>query len=234
LTGEGEEREVRAALERVRAGMAAAARRCGRREGEVELLAISKNVPAEIVGIAAGLGLRVFGESRVQEARAKIPALPPDLIWHMVGQLQTNKAREAFRLFKLIHSLDRLELARILSRLGEAAKSACNVLIQVNVSGMAQQGGVKPEEVPELIEKCSELPYLRYCGLMAIGPYPASERDIRSAYRAVKGLFDTLAGSLGAEFKTLSMGMSGDYEIAIEEGSTLVRIGTSIFGERRY
>lgn len=231
---EGAGTALRNALERVRGGMADAARRSGRREGDVELLAISKNVPAGLIEAAASLGVRVFGESRIQEAKAKIPLLPPELSWHMVGRLQTNKARDAVRLFKLIHSLDRLELARVLSSLGEKTQAACGVLVQVNVTGMAHQGGVAPEEVPEFIEKCSKLPYLRYCGLMAIGPYPAGESEVRGAYRKARGLFDRLAGSMGTEFNVLSMGMSGDYGIAIEEGSTLVRIGTSIFGERRY
>jgi hypothetical protein len=220
-------------LERIRGDIAAAAKRSGRPASAVTLLAITKTVPAPVVAEAVKCGVTEVGENRVQEAKGKMPLLPSDLTWHMVGRLQTNKAREAARLFSLIHSLDREELALALDRAGEAAGKPVNVLVQVSLTGAPQQGGVPAEKLSEFIEKSASLRYVDIQGLMALGPWPAGEAEIRQAYRSAKELFDRVARGAGEGFRTLSLGMSGDYRVAVEEGSTLVRIGTAIFGERR-
>lgn len=213
--------------------MAAAARRAGRDPGDVQLVAITKTVPAATVALAAAAGVTAVGENRVQEAAGKIAEVPGPMTWHMVGRLQANKARDAVRLFELIHSVDRLKLADGLNRAAEISERICRILVQVNVTGTASQGGVPSDGIDGLIEKAARLPYLRICGLMAIGPYPAGEPEIRGAYRSVSALFRRLAPQTGPQFGILSLGMSGDYEIAVEEGSTLVRVGTAIFGGRR-
>ena len=225
--------ELHSNLGRVREKIAAAAQRAGRAAADVGLVAITKTVPAETVALAAAAGVTAVGENRTQEAAGKIAEVRAPLAWHMVGRLQTNKARDAVRWFELVHSLDRFRLAEALNRAAESAGKPCRVLVQVNVTGASSQGGVAPEGSEGLIEKAARLPYLRMCGLMAIGPYPGGDAEIRSAYRSVSAMFRRLASQAGPEFVTLSLGMSGDYEIAIEEGSTLVRVGTAIFGERR-
>jgi pyridoxal phosphate enzyme (YggS family) len=217
----------------VREKIAAAARRAGRAPESISLVAITKNVPSGLIRNAYELGISEFGESRVQEAEVKISELPPELSWHMVGQLQSNKARAAADMFSLVHSVDRGRLAQALNRAAEAAGRPCHGLLQVNVTGAKEQGGIPPGEVDEFIEKFSRLPYLQINGLMALGPYPAGNDAIREAFRKAVGLFRRLASQIGPGFSILSLGMSADYEIAIEEGSTLVRIGTAIFGKRR-
>jgi len=220
-------------LERIRGDIAAAAQRSGRPPSAVTLVAITKTVAAPLIAEAVKCGVTEVGENRVQEAKGKMPLLPSNLTWHMVGRLQTNKAREAAHLFSLIHSLDREDLALALNRAGEAAGKPVNVLVQVSMTGAPQQGGVPAEKVDEFIGKSASLRYIHILGLMALGPWPAGEAEIRQAYRSARELFDRVAPGAGEGFRTLSLGMSGDYRVAIEEGSTLVRIGTAIFGERR-
>jgi len=224
--------DIRAGLARVREGIAEAAAKSGRDPGEVTLVGITKTHPAESVAATFALGLKDMGENRIQEAADKIPLLPSGITWHMVGSLQTNKARQALGLFGLIQSLDRPRLAEVLNRVAGETGRPCHALIQVNVTGARGQGGVTPGEAGKLFEICLALPYLRIDGLMAIGPYPAGEDEIRAAYRGVVDLFKRLAPRAGPGFGTLSFGMSGDYRIAVEEGSTLVRVGTAIFGGR--
>jgi len=224
--------DIRAGLARVREGIAEAARKAGRDPGEVTLVGITKTHPAESVAVAFEQGLKDMGENRVQEAAGKIPLLPPGIRWHLVGSLQTNKARQAAGLFELIQSLDRTRLASALNRAAGEAGKPCHALIQVNATRDPGQGGVPPDEARNLIEICLALPYLRIDGLMVIGPYPAGDDEIRRVYRGVRELFERLAPLAGPGFRTLSFGMSGDYRIAVEEGSTLVRVGTAIFGGR--
>ena len=224
---------IRENIERIRGEIAAAAQRSGRSPSAVALVAITKTVPAPLIAEAVKLGVTEVGENRVQEAKGKMPLLPSNLAWHMVGRLQTNKAKEAARLFSLIHSLDREELAATLNRAGEAAGKPVNVLVQVSLTGAPQQGGVPAAKVTEFIEKSASLRYVHILGLMALGPWPAGEAEIRQAYRSARELFDRVAPVAGEGFGILSLGMSGDFMVAVEEGSTLVRIGTAIFGERR-
>lgn len=177
--------------------------------------------------------MTAIGENRVQEAAGKFPLLPAGVERHLIGRLQTNKAREAVRLFDVIESVDRPEVAQALNRAAEAAGKPCRVLAQVNCSGAAGQGGIPTVEALHFIEFCRNLPYLRMGGVMAIGAHDAPEPVLREGFRAAREVFRQAADLIGAECRTLSLGMSGDFEVAVEEGSTLVRLGTAIFGMRR-
>jgi pyridoxal phosphate enzyme (YggS family) len=227
-------REIRENLSKVREQIGAAARRAGRKPEEITLVTVSKGISPEITALAAAEGVALFGESKVQEAQEKIPKMPAGLEWHMIGRLQSNKVREALHLFSLIHSVDRDTLATAIDRHARENGKPARILVQVNITGSTRQGGVPIAEIQPFIDKMSKLDYLRICGLMAIGPYPAGVEELRGAYRNMRVVFDRLARGLGAGFNTLSTGMSGDFEAAIEEGSNLVRIGTAIFGDRRY
>jgi len=152
---------------------------------------------------------------------------------HCIGRLQTNKAREAVRLFDVIESVDRPEVAEALNRAAEAQNKPCRILVQVNGAGAAGQGGVAPSAAPQFIEFCRGLPYLHMGGVMAIGALNAPEPVLREGFRAVREVFRQAADLIGPDWRTLSLGMSGDFEVAVEEGSTLVRLGTAIFGMRR-
>jgi len=226
--------EIRDNLARVNDQIAAHARKAGRDPREITLVTVSKGISRDIMALALEAESRVFGENKVQEAQVKIPQMPAGPEWHMIGRLQSNKAREALNLFSLIHSVDRDSLAASLDKHARERGKPANILVQVNITGSVQQGGVPIADIPGFIDKISNLDYLRICGLMAIGPYPADESVLRSGYRSVKGIFDSLAGRMGESFRIISTGMSGDFGLAIEEGSTMVRIGTAIFGDRRY
>jgi pyridoxal phosphate enzyme (YggS family) len=192
----------------------------------VLLIAVSKTMDAERVRLAVAAGVAALGENRVQEAREKIEALGHPVPWHLIGGLQTNKARDAARLFDWIHSVDRLELAQELSRRAHAAARTLSILLQVNLGDEPQKGGVAPAETKRLCEAVAGLPGLRVRGLMAIPPAAPTPEETRPHFRTLRELRD----SLGLEH--LSMGMSADYEVAIEEGATMVRVGTAIFGPR--
>jgi len=226
--------EIRGNLANVLERIASSARKSGRKPGEISLITVSKGISPAITELAQVEGCRVFGESKVQEAQVKIPQMPAGLEWQMIGRLQSKKVRDALPMFSLIHSVDRDSLAGELDKHARELGKPANILVQVNISGSEKQGGVPIADIQPFIDKISNLDYLCICGLMAIGPYPAGENDLRQAYRELRVLFDGLSGRMGANFKTLSVGMSGDYELAIEEGSTMVRIGSAIFGNRRY
>lgn len=220
--------ELRARIER-------AAGRAGRPPGEVRLIAVSKTFGAERVAEAAACGLLAFGENRVQEAAVKIPAVrarcAAALEWHLVGQLQRNKAKKALELFSVIHSLDRPELARSLERAAGAAQQRPRVLIQVNLDAEEQKGGASPEDVPALLDCVAGLPHLEPVGLMAI-PRPRIDPEAqRPSFARLRDLLERLRITQPG-LRELSMGMTADFEVAIEEGATLLRIGTAIFGER--
>lgn len=230
--------EVRDDLARVRRRIEAACERAGRAPESVRLLAVSKRQPIERIAAAVVAGARDLGENYVQEARDKRSAVeelaaahgaaPPR--WHLVGPLQRNKAKLALELFERIETVDRAKLAEALSRRAEARGARVRVLLQVNVSREPQKAGVDPDAVAELLERCASLPGLAVEGLMAI---PAAGRDPRPDFRALRALRDTLRGRPeGESLEELSMGMSGDFEAAIEEGATSVRIGTAVFGAR--
>jgi pyridoxal phosphate enzyme (YggS family) len=224
--------DVEQNLAEIRARIAAAATRSGRAEADVELVAVSKTFPAEAVREAWNVGQTLFGESRVQEAVAKIPELPGALRWHFIGHLQKNKIRRALPLFELFHGVDSLELARDIDRIAAEEGIFPRVLLEVNVAGEASKFGFRPDTLERELDALLALPRLQVEGLMTIAPYADEPERSRPFFRELRELRDRLAANSGAPLTTLSMGMSGDFEIAIEEGATLVRVGTAIFGSR--
>lgn len=206
--------------------------RAGRDPGSVRLVAVSKTHPAESVVAAAAAGQSVFGESRVQEARDKIPVCPAGLEWHFIGHLQKNKVRQALPLFSFFHSIDSAELAQSVNRIAGETGKTVEGLLEVNISGESTKHGFKPDELQAVFPSLASLPHLRIRGLMTMAPYSDSPEDARPFFRALRGLRDDLQQKHGVALPELSMGMSGDFEPAIEEGSTLVRVGTAIFGSR--
>ncbi|MGA1540034.1 MAG: YggS family pyridoxal phosphate-dependent enzyme [Chthoniobacterales bacterium] len=221
-------------LAAVREQIASAAAHAGRDPATVRLVAVSKTHPAEAIAAAAATGQRVFGESRVQEARDKIPACPPGLDWHFIGHLQKNKVRQALPLFAFFHSIDSAPLAQAIDRIaGETGKSV-EGLLEVNISGEETKHGFSPEQLRSEFAALARLPHLRIRGLMTMAPYSDNPEDARPVFRALRELRDELRAAHNDPLPELSMGMSGDFVPAIEEGATLVRIGSSIFGARPY
>jgi len=211
-------------LARVRERLDRACRRAGRRPEEIILVAVAKGVGPEMISQAHSLGIRHFGENRVQEAQGKISVLKRlDITWRMVGHLQTNKAKLALELFQAIDSVDSLPLAQALSR---KAPSPLPILLEVNVSGEATKFGFLSEALPLALEEIARLPNLEVRGLMTVAPLVKDPQEVRPVFSRLRGL----AQALG--LKGLSMGMSDDFEVAIEEGATQVRLGRAIFGER--
>jgi hypothetical protein len=225
--------DVRANLAAVRERIAEAARRAGRREDAVLLVAVSKTVDVDGVQAAIAAGVPALGENRVQEAREKIAAVGRPRPWHLIGHLQTNKVRDALECFDVIESVDRLPLAQALSSRATQAGRRADVLVQVNVGDEPQKGGLRPEDLRAGLEAMAALPGLRLRGLMTIPPLPREPEDSRPHYRQMAKLLEAARGwGLPGEFTELSMGMSGDFEVGIEEGATMVRVGTAIFGPR--
>jgi pyridoxal phosphate enzyme (YggS family) len=220
-------------LKEVQAAIAAAAQRAGRDPGEVRLVAVSKTVDLERLRAAIEAGHHLFGENYLQEAKAKIEVLGRGISWHLVGHLQTKKAKGAVELFDLIHAVDRVKLARALEAAAARQGKIQDVLIQVNQGGEDTKSGVAPEEAPELLREIGRLPHLRLQGLMTMPPWFADPEAVRPYFRALRELRDGLRTLSGLPLLELSMGMSGDYAVAVEEGATLVRVGTAIFGGRR-
>src|SRR5437868_3126302 len=219
-------------LERVRERIMQAAVKAGRSTSDIELVAITKTHPAEKVREALGTGQTLFGESRVQEARAKIPELPSNLRWHFVGRLQKNKIRHALPLFELFHSVDSLALAREMNRIAEEEGLRPRVLLEVNVAGEGSKIGFAPDSLGSEMDALLDLPRLTIEGLMTIAPLAPEAEASRRYFVALRELRDQFAAQFQIALPQLSMGMSGDFAIAIEEGATLVRVGTAIFGKR--
>jgi len=219
-------------LKAVRAAIAAACHRAGRDAGSVRLVAVSKTVDLPRLRAAIDAGQDLFGENYLQEARDKIAALGRQVSWHLVGSLQSNKARGAVELFDLIHAVDRLKLARALSDAAARQGKVQDVLIQVNQAGEATKSGVEPSAAPTLLQEIARLPHLRVLGLMTMPPWFPDPEVARPYFRALRILRDHLRGLTGLPLTELSMGMSGDFAVAVEEGATLVRVGTAIFGSR--
>jgi PLP dependent protein len=219
-------------LARVREQIAVAAARAGRAKEEIELVAVSKTHPVEKVQAAFEAGQTLFGESRVQEARAKIPLLPSRLRWHFIGHLQKNKIRHALPLFELFHGIDSLAVAQDMHRMAEEEGMHPRVLLEVNLAGEASKHGFAPEELQRDLEPTLSLGRLTVEGLMTIPPLAPEAEASRHYFVALRELRDKLETEFNVRLPQLSMGMSGDFPIAIEEGATLVRVGTAIFGER--
>ena len=219
-------------LEKVQQRIRAACERAGRDPDSVTLLAVTKSHPPETVAAAAKLGLIFFGENKVQEAKAKIPLCPGNLRWHFIGHLQSNKCRDAVELFKMIQSVDSLPLAQEINKRAEQAARTMPVLMEVNVAGEASKFGYRPEQLLAELKELNALPRIEIHGLMTVPPWSAEAEKSRPHFRRLRELKERAETVLGAPLPHLSMGMSGDFEIAIEEGATMVRIGTELFGPR--
>jgi PLP dependent protein len=219
-------------LEGVREQIAQAAAKAGRDVKSVELVAIAKTHPAEKVREAVEGGQTLFGESRVQEARAKISELSSNIRWHFVGHLQKNKVRQALPLFEMIHSVDSLALAQDINRIAEEEGLYPRVLLEVNVAGEGSKFGFAPDDLREQMEALLALPRLSIEGLMCIPPLAVESEDSRKFFVQVRELRDSLEKEFNMKLPQLSMGMTQDFPIGIQEGATLVRVGTAIFGER--
>lgn len=223
-------------LEAVEAEIQKACERSGRSRDEVTLIAVSKTKPIEMLQEAYNLGVRVFGENKVQELTEKEGVLPDDIHWHMIGHLQRNKIKYIIDKAELIHSVDSLRLAEAIDK--EAAKHniIANILIEVNVAKEESKFGLMPEEVDEFVEKVSSLSHIHVKGLMTIAPYVENPEENRPIFAHLRKLSVDIArkNAHNITMSVLSMGMTNDYQIAIEEGATMVRVGTGIFGERDY
>jgi pyridoxal phosphate enzyme (YggS family) len=228
---------LRERLDEVREKIANVARSCGREPKEITLVAVSKTHPIAILREAMAAGATDFGENRVQEAESKIPALlnNQDARWHLIGHLQANKARRAVKLFDLVHTVDSASLAYRLDRsCAEEDRNELPVLIQVDLAGEAAKSGVTPAGVTELVGIVNQCSRLRLRGLMTLPPFFEDPDRVRPFFSRLRELRDQLqtTGNFGEQMGELSMGMSHDFEVAIEEGATIVRVGTAIFGER--
>jgi pyridoxal phosphate enzyme (YggS family) len=219
-------------LARVRADLAAAAAACGRDPASVALVAVSKTWPAADVAEAAAAGQRIFGENRVQELLAKIPESPPELEWHLIGHLQGNKVRKVLPACALVHSIDSVELAQQVSRIAGELGLVARILLQVNVASDEAKFGFPLAEVRRHFAAIAALPHLALRGLMTVPPYEEDPEAVRPHFAALRRLRDELVEAHGLPLPELSMGMSHDFPVAVAEGATLVRVGTSIFGRR--
>lgn len=226
--------EIRNNIRIVRETIAEAALRTGRKASDVRLMAVTKTVDDERIMEAIDCGVDIIGENYVQEAKRKIEKMGKKVEWHMIGYLQSNKAKYAVRIFDMIHSVDRTSLARELDRRARAADRPMKILIEVNLSGEATKSGVRREDIPALLRELSTLDYLSVQGLMTMAPWFDDPEDARPFFRMLRELRDEVirANIPHIEMKELSMGMTGDFEVAVEEGATIVRIGRKIFGER--
>jgi len=225
--------DLAANLTAVQQRMAAACARAGREPGSVALLAVTKGQPPEAVAEAARLGLNVFAESKVQEAKAKIPLCPGRLHWQMIGHLQSNKCRDAVELFEMIQSVDSLHLAEEINRRAEQAAKTMPILLEVNAAGEASKFGYRPEQLRAELNAINALARLEIHGLMTIAPWSPEPEKVRPVFRMLRELKSECEQILGAPLPHLSMGMTGDFEVAIEEGATLIRVGTALFGPRK-
>lgn len=219
-------------LELVQQKIAAAAQRSGRLASDIELVAVSKTHSIEKIREFVDQGITLFGESRLQEAMAKISMLPSKLRWHYIGHLQTNKIRKALPRFELFHSVDTLPLAQEMDRIAADLGLFPRVLLEINVSGEASKYGFSPEAIKRSLEELLKLPRLQVEGLMTMAPLSSDPETTRPFFARLRELREELTIKSGIPLTTLSMGMSNDYEVAIEEGATLVRVGSALFGKR--
>jgi pyridoxal phosphate enzyme (YggS family) len=220
-------------LAKVRQAISEAEKAAGRPDGSVQLVAVTKTHPVDVVQKAIDAGQLIFGENRVQEARAKIPEVSSRVQWHLIGHLQSNKVRVALPLFQLIHGIDSVELLADVDRIAAELGLFPRLLLQVNVAGEASKFGFSPAELLEQIETIAAFKRANIEGLMTIPPLAPSAEHTRRSFVALRELRDRLVRESGFALPELSMGMSGDYQVAIAEGATMVRVGTAIFGERR-
>ena len=224
---------IEANLNRVQNEIAQAAPVSGRNVTDIELVAVTKTHPAEIVREAVDAGQTLFGESKVQEARVKIPLLPSNLHWHFIGHLQKNKIRHALPFFEMIHSVDSVDLAQAIDRIAQEDGLHPRILLEVNVAGEGSKFGFKATTLRAELEPLLMLPRLSIEGLMCIPPLAEEAETSRKYFVELRKLRDALEKEFQVKLPQLSMGMTNDYSVAVEEGATLVRVGTAIFGERR-
>ncbi|MDK2902067.1 MAG: dependent protein [Thermosediminibacterales bacterium] len=223
-------------LQVIKKRVAESAMKTNRKLDDIKIIAVTKNVEVERILEAIQGGINAIGENRVQEALIKYPLIEKEIEWHMIGYLQRNKAKKAVEHFDLIQSLDRISLAQELDKRGKQQNKIVNVLVQVNVSGEESKSGISPEETVEFIKSLSDYENILIKGLMTIAPYTDDPEETRPYFKRMKGLFDEVHKLKGRniDIEYLSMGMTNDFEVAIEEGSNMIRIGTGIFGERNY
>lgn len=207
---------------------------CGRNPESVKIVAVSKTHPADAITEAQTGGARIFGENKIQEAKQKFPLLSGKFEYHLVGHLQSNKAKDAVRIFDLIHSIDSFSTAEKVDREASAIGKVQRILVQVNTSGEESKSGIHPDETKKLCTEIAALKHLSLEGLMTIGPLSDNEEMIRASFSLLADLRKSIEHDCGISLPELSMGMSGDYQIAISKGATLVRIGSAIFGNRTY
>ena len=219
-------------LDEVRGKVAEACARAGRKPEEVEIMGVTKTHGPEVVGEAWEAGIRVFGENKVQEAAWKIPQCVSGPEWHLIGHLQRNKVRPALELFSTFHSVDSLKLLDQIERVAEESGHRPEIYLEVNVSGEASKDGLPPEQVPAVIEAALNCRNLTLTGLMTMAPFAPDPESVRGVFAKLRECRDTWERDLGIGLPNLSMGMSHDYLVAIEEGSTCVRLGTVLFGAR--
>jgi len=227
---------LRENLQKVEEKIEAACKRAGRDRSEVTLIAVSKTKPVEMLQEVYDTGIREFGENKVQEMMDKYEVLPDDIHWHMIGHLQRNKVKYLMGKATLIHSVDSLRLAEEISAQSVKHEVTTDILIEVNIAGEESKFGTSKEEAMALVEAAAKLPNIHICGLMTIAPYVDDPEDNRKYFRGIRELsVDIKEKNIdNVDMRILSMGMSGDYEVAIEEGATMVRVGTGIFGARNY
>lgn len=212
--------------------IARAAIKSGRRAGDIRLVAVSKTHPVEKLREAYECGQRIFGESRVQEALPKLDSLPGEIEWHFIGHLQSNKVRKVAGRFALFHGVDNMPLALQMNRIAGELGTTADVLLEVNVSGEESKFGFDPNALRQALEELLPLPQLRIRGLMTMAPYSENPEEARPFFAKLRELRNRLSAETGHPLAELSMGMSGDFEQGIEEGATIVRVGSAIFGER--
>lgn len=224
--------QLRSVRERIRQ----AALRAGRNPEEVTLIAVSKTKPAEMIQEAYGCGQRVFGENRVQELTEKLTALPQDISWQLIGHLQTNKVRQIIGKAALIHSVDSIRLAEELQRESEKKGVVTELLLEVNIAGEESKFGLRPEDLESAAVRIAQMPSLKLRGLMTVAPFTAIPEENRKYFRQIRQLAVDIKDKNidNVTMDILSMGMTGDFEVAVEEGATMVRVGTGIFGGRDY
>ena len=220
-------------LDSIQQRIRAACERAGRDAASVTLLGVTKGQPPEAVTEAGRLGLTFFGENKIQEAKAKISLCSGKLRWHFIGHLQSNKCRDAVELFEMIESVDSLYLAQEISKRAEPASKTMPILLEVNLAGEASKFGYSPEKLLAELSQINALPRLEIHGLMTVPPWTSNAENVRPVFRKLRELKEQAEQVLGAPLPHLSMGMSGDFEVAIEEGATIVRVGTALFGPRK-
>ena len=223
-------------LKKVEDNVDAACRKAGRSRDEVTLIAVSKTKPVEMLSTIYNQGIRDFGENKVQEMCNKMEQLASDIRWHMIGHLQTNKVKYIVGHTTLIHSVDSLHLAKEIEKQAEKKDVTVDILVEVNIAEEESKFGIHKEETYELGRQIAALPHVHICGLMTIAPYVENPEDNRMYFRGIRQLSVDIAEQNidNVDMDVLSMGMTGDYMVAIEEGATMVRVGTGIFGERNY